>query len=98
MKRSSPKPVNLLRVRSHPSATASRSAIAVLSILVPYAGLGQTQVHHTPSAQKAAPAPTELDKRLAAAGTARDSGDPVEAQLANERLIAIALSELARLR
>jgi tetratricopeptide (TPR) repeat protein len=55
-------------------------------------------VRHSPSTQKTAAAPTELDKRLAAARTARDSGDPAAAQLANERLIATALSELARLR
>ncbi len=85
-------------MRSHSSATASCSVIAVLSVLVPCAGLAQTQARHSPSTQKAAPAPTELDKRLAAARAARDSGDPAAAQLANERLIAVALSELARLR
>jgi len=98
MKRSSSISVDLLRLRSYRSATASRSAIAVLSVLVPCAGLAQTQVRHSPSTQGAAPAPTELDKRLAAARAARDSGDPAAAQLANERLIAVALSELARLR
>ena len=59
-------------------------------------GLSQTQVRHIPSAQEAAT--TELDKRLAAARAARDSGEPSVAQLANERLIAVALAELARLR
>jgi tetratricopeptide (TPR) repeat protein len=70
----------------------------VLSVLAACAGLAQTQVRHSPSTQKAAPAPTELNKRLADARAARDSGDPAAAQLANERLIAVALSELARLR
>jgi tetratricopeptide (TPR) repeat protein len=98
MKCNSPKSVDLLRLRAYRSATASCSAIAVLSLLFPYAGLAQTQVRHTPSTQKSASAPTELDKRLAAARAARDSGDPAAAQLANERLIAVALSELARLR
>jgi tetratricopeptide (TPR) repeat protein len=98
MKRNSPKSVDLLRLRAYRSATASCSAIAVLSVLVPCAGLAQTQVRHSPSTQKAAPAPTEFDKRLAAARAARNSGDPAAAQLANERLIAVALGELARLR
>src|SRR5437899_8123162 len=98
MKCTSPKSVVPLRLRAYRSATASCSAIVVLSVLVPCAGLAQTQVRHSPSTQKAAPAPTELDKRLAAARAARDSGDPAAAQLANERLIAVALSELARLR
>jgi tetratricopeptide (TPR) repeat protein len=95
---SSPKPVNLYRLRSHGSAAASCAAIALSSVLVPCAGLAQTQVRHSPSTQKTTPAPTELQKRLAAAAAARDSGDPAAAQLANERLIAVALSELARLR
>jgi tetratricopeptide (TPR) repeat protein len=98
MKRHSPKPISLLRLRSHRSAAVSFSAIAVLSVLVPCAGLAQAQVRHSPPTQKAAPAPTDLDKRLAVARAARDSGDPAAAQLANERLIAVALSELARLR
>src|SRR5438445_2611036 len=98
MKYDLPKSVDLLRLRSYRSATASCSAIAVLSMLIPCAALAQTQVRHSPSTQKVAPAPTELDKRLAAARAAPDSGDPAAAQLANERLIAVALSELARLR
>jgi tetratricopeptide (TPR) repeat protein len=98
MKCNSPKSVDPSRLRSYRSTTASCSAIAVLSTLVPCAGLARTQVRHSPSTQKTAPAPTELDKRLAAARAARDSGDPAAAQIANERLIAIALGELARLR
>jgi tetratricopeptide (TPR) repeat protein len=98
MKRSSSNSVGLLRLRSHRSATVSCSAIAVFSVLAPCAGLAQTQVRHSPSTQKTDTAPTELDKRLADARSARDSGDPAAAQLANERLIATALSELARLR
>jgi tetratricopeptide (TPR) repeat protein len=98
MKCNSPKSVDLLRLRAYRSPTASCSAIAVLSLLVTCSGLAQPQVRHSPSTPKAAPAPTELDKRLADARAARDSGDPAAAQLANERLIAVALSELARLR
>jgi tetratricopeptide (TPR) repeat protein len=98
MKCNLPKSADLLRLRSYRSATAACSAIAVLTMLVPCAALAQTQVRHSTSTQKATPAPTELDKRLATARAARDSGDPAAAQLANERLIAVALSELARLR
>ncbi len=98
MKRSSPKPVNLLELRAHRSAKTFRSAIAVVSLLVPCSAPAQTQPHHPPPTQKTAPAPTELDKRLAAARVARDSGNPAAAQSANERLIAVALSELAGLR
>ena len=98
MKRSSPKSTDLSRLRSPRSVTATCSAIAVLSVLVPFASLAQTQSRHSAATQKTAPALTELQKRLAAAAAARDSGDPAAAQLANERLIAVALSELARLR
>jgi tetratricopeptide (TPR) repeat protein len=98
MKCNTTKSVDPLRLRSYPSTTASCSAIVVLSMLVPCVALPQTQVRHSPSAQKTAREPTELDKRLTAARAARDSGDPTAAQLANERLIAVALSELARLR
>jgi tetratricopeptide (TPR) repeat protein len=98
MKCNTTKSVDPLRLRSYRSTTASCSAIVVLSMLVPCAALPQTQLRHSPSTQKTAREPTELDKRLAAARAARDSGDPAAAQLANERLIAVALSELARLR
>lgn len=98
MKRSSPKPVTPLGSRSPRSAKASRSTIAALTVFILGAGPAKTQVRHSPSTQKATAAASELDKRLAAAAVARDSGDPAAAQLANERLIAVALSELARLR
>jgi tetratricopeptide (TPR) repeat protein len=98
MKYDFPKSIDLLRLRSYRSTITSCSALAVLSVFVPCAGLAQTQVRQSPSTQKATPAPTELDKRLAAARAARDSGDPAAAQLANERLIAVALRELAQLR
>src|SRR5207248_4149933 len=98
MKRSSPKSITFSRLRSHRPAITCCSGIAILSLLVPCAGLAQSQSHDSVSTQKAAPEPTELQKRLAAAAAARDSGDPAAAQLANERLIAVALSELARLR
>src|ERR1700754_3611047 len=46
MKCNSPKSVDPSRLRSYRSTTASCSAIAVLSVLVPCAGLAQTQVRH----------------------------------------------------
>src|SRR6201989_1126178 len=98
MKRISPKFATLSRLCYHGSATASRAATATLCLLVPCAALAQTQVPHPASTQKTTPAPTDLQNRLATASAARDSGDPAAAQLANERLIATALSELARLR
>ena len=98
MKRISQKSATLSRLRSHRSATGSCAALALLSVLVPCAGRAQTEARHPTPTQKAGPAPTELQKRLAAAGAARDSGDPAAAQSANERLIAVALSELAQLR
>lgn len=44
------------------------------------------------------PAEAELQKRIAAAQTARDSGDPAAIQRANQLLLADALRELAQLR
>jgi hypothetical protein len=52
MKCNSPKSVDLLRLRAYRSATASCSAIAVLSVLVPCVGLAQTQVRHSPPLKK----------------------------------------------
>jgi tetratricopeptide (TPR) repeat protein len=98
MKRSSSKSVNLLRLRHCRLVNTSCSAIVALSLLGSRAGSAQTPVHHSPSAQKANAQPTELDTRIAGARAARDSGDPAAAQLANQRLIAIALRELAQLR
>ncbi len=51
-----------------------------------------------PTGGKSAQAPTELEIRIAAAAAARDAGDSATAALANERLIATALRELAGLR
>jgi len=99
MKCNSTKSVDRLRLRSCRLTNASScSVIAVLSVLVPWAGAAQTPVHHSPSTQKSPLPPTELEKRIAGARAARDSGDPAAAQLANERLIAVALRELAGLR
>src|SRR5262249_33189807 len=98
MKRRSPKPLIPLRSHSSRSARACYSAIAVLSVLIPCRGIARTQVRHSSPTQKTAATQSELEKRLAAASTARDSGDPAAVQLANERLVAIALNELARLR
>jgi tetratricopeptide (TPR) repeat protein len=96
MKRSPPKFATLSSLSYHRSASASCAAIATFNLVVLCTPLAQTQVQHPASSNS--PTLTELQKRLAAAGTARDSGDPAAAQLANEHLIATALSELARLR
>jgi len=98
MKCSSFKSVGLLRLRHYRFVKVFCSVIAVLTLLVPCASSAQTPVHHPSSTQKPTPQPSELDARLAAARAARDSGDPAAAQLANERLIALALRELAQLR
>jgi tetratricopeptide (TPR) repeat protein len=98
MKCSSPKSVNLSKLRHCHLASATCSAIAVLSLLAPYASSAQTPPRHSPPTQNSVSPPTELETRLANAHAARDSGDPAAAQLANERLIAVALRELARLR
>jgi tetratricopeptide (TPR) repeat protein len=98
MKRSSPKSVELLRLPPSRFANVSCFAIAALSLLIPCASSAQTPARHSPSIQKPVPPPTELDARIAAARAARDSGDPAAAQLANQRLIAVGLRELAHLR
>jgi tetratricopeptide (TPR) repeat protein len=98
MKRSFPKSVDLLRLRHCSFANAYCSAIVALSLLVPCASSAQTPVHHSPAVQKSIVPPTELDMRIADARAARDSGDPARVQLANERVIAAALRELAQLR
>jgi len=48
--------------------------------------------------ERSSPPESELDKRLAAAQEARSSGDAKEIASANQRLIALALRELAQLR
>jgi tetratricopeptide (TPR) repeat protein len=98
MKRSLPNSVDVLRLCHYSFANASCSAIVALSVLIPYASSAQTQVHHSPAVKKSVLPPTELDTRIADARAARDSGDPAAVQLANERLIAVALRELAQLR
>jgi tetratricopeptide (TPR) repeat protein len=98
MKRSLPKSVDLLRLCHYSFANAYCSAIVALSLLVPCASSAQTPVHHSPAVQKSAVPPTELDTRIADSRAARDSGDPARVQLANERVIAVALRELAQLR
>jgi tetratricopeptide (TPR) repeat protein len=64
--------------------------------------IGTAQAQPTPTKRpavgKTAQAPTELESRIAAAASARGSGDPAAVALANERLIAIALRKLASLR
>ena len=98
MKCKSLKSVNLLRLRSHRSAPATCSAIAVLSVLVPCAALAQTQARHSPPLKRRPPRQpnsTEVSPPPALPVTQEIL---LLAQLANERLIAVALSELARLR
>jgi len=50
------------------------------------------------NSSRISPAEAELDKRLAAAQEARNGGDAAAIAVANERLIALALRELAQLR
>src|ERR1700735_3928977 len=97
MNRSSPKFVDLLKLHHRRFVRTSFALIAVVASLVPGTSSAQTP-HHSPSPQKPASQPTELDSRIAAASAARDSGDPSATQRANELLIATALRELARLR
>jgi tetratricopeptide (TPR) repeat protein len=98
MKRYSSKFVDPLRMRHRSFANASWYAIAVLSLFTPCVGLAQAPVHHPSAAQKSIVPPAELDTRIAEAHAARDSGNPVVVELANERLIAVALRELAQIR
>jgi tetratricopeptide (TPR) repeat protein len=51
-----------------------------------------------PAAPRSNPAESELQKRLAAAQAARTSGDAAAIALANQRLVAFALRQLAQLR
>ena len=51
-----------------------------------------------PKEAPASPVETELAKRIEAARTARNSGDPAAVALANDRLIAFALREMGQLR
>jgi tetratricopeptide (TPR) repeat protein len=51
-----------------------------------------------PAQVHSSPKQSELQKRIAAAQSARDSGDPAAVDVANRRLIADALRELAQLR
>ena len=98
MKCSSLKPVDPLKLRHCRLASATCSAIAALSLLAPCASSAQAPTHHSSPAQNPVSSPTELETRLANARAARNSGDPAVTQLANERLVATALRELARLR
>src|SRR5258708_28865670 len=64
--------------------------------------LAQNTPHKRSSAKPSQPAgnqaEAELAKRIAAAQAARTSGDPLVVADANQRLIALALRELAQLR
>ena len=97
MNRGSPKFVDLQKLLDRRFVRTFFALIAVVGSLVSTASSAQTP-RHSPSTQKHAPQPTELDSRIAAASAARDSGDPSATQRANELLIASALRELARLR
>jgi tetratricopeptide (TPR) repeat protein len=98
MKRSSSQPVPLLRLQSLRFADPRYPLIFALSLLVSCAVAAQTSPHHPASAQKSASAPTEIETRVQDARSARDSGDPAAVERANQRLIAIALRELAQIR
>ena len=82
----------------------SSGACAVLFCIIPplfTSSVNAQGVHAkpgTPLSEQRPPAQAELQKRIAGAQSARDSGDPAAIQLANQRLIAAALRELAQLR
>jgi tetratricopeptide (TPR) repeat protein len=73
-------------------------ALAVLGFPGSCSVLAQAPAHHAASAQKPPPAQDDLSKRLADASAARDSHNPDAVAVANERLIAVALRDLAYLR
>src|SRR5690349_1499143 len=51
-----------------------------------------------PNKENTAPAEVQLEKRIAAAQAAKQSGDPASVAFANQRLIALALREMGHLR
>jgi tetratricopeptide (TPR) repeat protein len=61
-------------------------------------GSAQAAVRRSPVKQGANTTQSELAIRMAAARVARDSGDAAATEIANDRLIAVALRELAQLR
>jgi len=69
------------------------TATSIAQTLAPQTTSGK----HSNSGQIHNP-PSELSTRIAAAAAARDSGDAAEVAIANERLIATALRQLANLR
>jgi len=89
---------DLLKSRSSRFRNTLWLAGTAAGLIVSGNGLAQAPVHHTPSAQKQPNAQDELARRIAAAAAARDSGNPDTAAIANERLIATALREMASLR
>ena len=93
MKSNPPKPA--------PSALFHRNlrlAAPLLGILLFASASTHPAPAQRPTANKSSQAPSELQTRIAAAAAARDSGDSAAVALANERLIALALRELASLR
>jgi tetratricopeptide (TPR) repeat protein len=98
MKCNSPNSADLLSSRPGSFITIPFFALVAFSLFVPHLGFAQTATRHALAGQKSAPAPSELEALIASARAARDSGDPAATQLANERLIAAALNELAQLR
>ena len=83
-----------------PVGFGRRSWLCIPLLYVFVIGIVQAQPASTkrPTAGKSAQVPSELESRIAAAAAARDSGDAAAVALANERLIATALRELASLR
>jgi tetratricopeptide (TPR) repeat protein len=73
-------------------------AIAIVGLLGSRFAPAQAPAHRASSTQKAPPAQDELTKRIAEASAARDSQNTDEVAIANERLIATALRDLAYLR
>ncbi|WP_158785500.1 tetratricopeptide repeat protein [Granulicella sp. L46] len=79
-------------------ASSISAAIPFLCIFAIGSAPAQQKSTKKPAIAKSSPAATELQTRIAAASTARNSGDPFAVAQANQRLIATALRELANLR
>jgi tetratricopeptide (TPR) repeat protein len=73
-------------------------AVTTFGISSHVSAAAQAPTHHASSTQRPAPAQDELSKRLAEASAARETHNTDEIAVANERLIATALRDLAYLR
>ena len=92
-----------LTIRTGPQKRAVGLVAGALALLGFASGAcAQSQTSKKATAKTGAvatsPAETELQTRLAAAQTAKQSGDPAAIEQANEHLIALALREMAHLR